>query len=121
MTTQLLFGRDAQGYNAYAPQFPTNIYTATLSMDAAESITIPSNFTTFIMYVRVQPNGWCWVSRGHTAAVPAGGTFASSNSELIAGTIEYKRLVYAGDVISFLSHNTTCDISVSLYNTPAHT
>lgn len=119
MSTELSFGRDVQGYNAYAPQFPTDIHTATLAANTAKSITVPSNYPVWIMYVRVQPNGWCWVSRTGTAAVPAGSTFASSASELIAGTIEYKRLVYAADVISFITPNTNCDISVSFYNASA--
>jgi hypothetical protein len=119
MTTELSFGRDMQGLNAYAPQFPTDIYTATLAATTAESVTVPSNYPVWIMYVRVQPNGWCWVSRTTTAAVPAGGTLASAKSELIAGTIEYRRLVYAADVISFITPNTTCDISVSFYNASA--
>jgi hypothetical protein len=115
MSTILNFGRDNQGYNAYAPQFPTDIWTATLAASTAESFTVPKTHAVFIMYVRIEPAGWCWVSRTGTAAVPAGGTFATSASELIAGTIEYKRLVYAADVISFITPNTTCDISVSLY------
>lgn len=119
MSTELSFGRDAQGYNAYAPQFPTDIFTATLAASTAESFTVPSNFPVWVMYVRLEPTGWCWVSRTTTAAVPAGGTLAGASSELIPGTIEYKRLVYAKDVISFITPNTTCDISVSLYNASA--
>lgn len=116
MTTELHFGRDSQGYNAYAPQFPTDIFTATLTTGTPHSLTVPSNFPQFVMYVRVQPNGWCWVSRTATAAVPAGATFASSQSEMITGTIEYKRVVNSGDVISFITSNATCDVSVSLFN-----
>jgi len=119
MSTELSFGRDMQGYNTYSPQFSTDIYTATLAASTAESITVPSKYPTWIMYVRIQPNGWCWISRTTTAAVPAGGSFASAKSELITGTVEYKRLVYAADVISFITPNTTCDISVSLYNVSA--
>lgn len=119
MSTELAFGFDMRGNNTYAPQFPTDIYTATLAAAAAKSITVPSNYPVWIMYVRVQPNGWCWVSRTTTAAVPASGSFATSGSELIAGTIEYKRLVYAADVISFITANTTCDISVSFFNASA--
>lgn len=115
MSTLLNFGRDVQGFNAYAPQFPTDIYTATLAASTAESVTVPSNYPSFIMVVRVQPNGWCWCSRSTTAAVPAGGTLASAKSELIAGTIEYKRTVYAADVISFITPNTTCDIEVAFF------
>lgn len=115
MSTQLNFGRDVQGFNAYAPAFPTDIYTATLAATTAESITVPGSAPSFIMYVRVQPNGWCWCSRTTTAAVPAGGTLASASSELIVGTIEYKRIVLAGDTISFITPNTTCDIEVAFF------
>lgn len=115
MSTQLNFGRDVQGFNAYAPQFPTDIFTATLAASTAESVTIPGNYPVFIMYVRVQPNGWVWCSRTTTAAVPTGGTLAAAKSELIAGTIEFKRQVNAGDVISFITPNTTCDIEVALF------
>ena len=113
MSTQLLFGRDIQGYTADAPQFPTDIYTATLAATVGDSITVPSNFQTWIMYVRIEPTGTCWVSRNGTAAVPVGGTFAAAVSELIVGTIEYRRTVYAGDVIDFITADTTCDIEVA--------
>ena len=115
MSTLLAFGRDAQGYNAGAPQFPTDIFTATLAANTAKSVTVPSTHAVFIMYVRVQPNGWCWASRTTTAAVPAGSSLASAASELICGTIEYRRLVYAADAISFITPNTTCDIEVAFY------
>lgn len=115
MSTQLNFGRDVQGFNAYAPLFPTDIFTATLAASTAKSITVPSNYPTWIMYVRVQPNGWVWCSKVTTAAVPSGSTFASSSSELIAGTIEFKRKVNAGDTISFITPNTTCDIEVAFF------
>ncbi len=115
MSTDLLFGRDVQGLNAYAPPFPTNIFTSTLAAATARSVTVPSNAPIWIMYVRVQPNGWCWCSRTTTAAVPAGNTLAAAASELIVGTIEYKRTVYAGDTLSFITPNTTCDIEVAFY------
>lgn len=116
MTTQLAFARDYQGLNAYAPDFPTDIQTVTLAASTAKTITIPGNYKNWVMIIRIEPAGWCWVSRTTTAAVPSGsGSFAASASEMIVGTIEYKRKVYAADVISFLTPNTTCDISVSLY------
>lgn len=115
MSTDLIFGRDIQGLNAYAPPFSTNIFTATLAAAGASSVTVPSSSALWVMYVRVQPNGWVWCSRTTTAAVPAGATFAASQSELIDGTIEFKRTVYAGDVIRFITANTTCDIEVAFY------
>lgn len=115
MSTDLIFGRDIQGLNAYAPPFSTNIFTATLAAATARTITVPSNNPIWIMYVRVQPSGWVWCSRTGTAAVPAASTFGASGSELIDGTIEFKRTVYAGDSISFITANTTCDIEVAFY------
>lgn len=119
MSTELSFGCDVQGLNAYAPQFPTDNYTATLAASTARTITVPSKYPVWIMYVRLQPNGWCWVARTTTAAVPGGSSFAASASEIISGAIEYKRLVYAADAISFITPNTTCDISVTFYNVSA--
>lgn len=120
MSTELHFARDDQGYSADSPQFPTDIYTATLAAASAKTITVPSNHPAWTMYVRVQPNGWVWCSRTTTAAVPAGSSFAASGSELIAGTIEYRRTVFAGNTISFITANTTCDIEVAfqVINTP---
>lgn len=113
--TILNFGRDVQGLNAYAPSFPADIYTATLAAGAASSVIVPGKVPVYIMYVRVQPNGWCWCSNTTTAAVPAGGTLAAASSELIDGTIEYKRTVYLGQTISFITPNTTCDIEVAFF------
>jgi len=113
MSTKLYFSRDEQGYNAVSPQFPTDISTATLAAGTGSSVTVPSNYSVWVMYVRVEPAGWVWVSRNGTAAVPAGGTFAAAVSELIVGPEEYRRTVYAGDVIDFITANTTCDIEVA--------
>lgn len=115
MSSQLIFGRDVQGFNAYAPLFPTDIFTATLAAGTASHVIVPSNYPSWIMYIRVQPNGWAWCSRTTTAAVPAGGTFAAASSELIAGTIEYKRKVNAGDTISLITANTTCDVEIAFF------
>lgn len=117
MTALLNFGRDVQGMNAYAPDFPSYIYTATLSQGVDESITVPSLYKKYIMYVIIQPQSRVWVSNVATAAVPFGSSFTTSNSELIVSPIEYKRIVYSGDVISFLTPNTTCDTSVIFYPT----
>jgi hypothetical protein len=115
MITNLLFARDNQGYNAEAPQFSTNTYSATLATGTASSFTVPSSTSTWYMVIKVEPAGWCWVSRTGTAEVPAGDTIAANTSEIATGTWEFRRTVYAGDVISLATPNTTCDIGVSLY------
>lgn len=115
MSTELNFGRDVQGKNAYAPQFATDAYTATLASNTEATITVPSNHAVWIMYVKMDPQVACWVSINDTAAVPAGSTFAASSSSLAVGTIEFKRTVYAGDVIHFISSFEDCDIGVEFY------
>lgn len=116
VTNNLAFGRDVQGINANAPQYPNKLFSATLAAGAAASVTVPLDAPAYIMYVKVQPQGWVWTSRTTTAAVPAGGTFGAIASEMVCSTTdEFKRLVYPKDVISFITPNTTCDISVTFY------
>jgi len=115
MPTKLNFARDVQGYNAEAPPFSTNTYSATLAAGTASSITIPGDVPVWYMTVKVQPTGWVWISRTAAASVPAGGTFAANSAEMAPGTLEFRRTVYMGDVISFLSPNTTADVEVSLF------
>ena len=118
MSTILNFGRDAQGYNAYAPYPSTNVYTATLVNGAASSITLPASAKEWIVSFSYQPGTNVFVDfTGTTAAIPAGGTFASATSELNPGA----RLVHSftnanvATSISLITNNATAEVSVSLY------
>lgn len=110
MTTKLVFGRDAQGYNAYAPQFADDKWQVTLQGGTAQSITIPSNFQNWIVAFNYQGGTNVWVARNTTATLPTN-TVAKSASELNPG----QRAVQAGDTISFITNNTTADFCVILY------
>lgn len=112
MTTQLNFGKDVQGYNAYAPVSADDKWSATLTNGSATSITVPSNFQNWIAAFSYQPGSDVWVDfSGATAAVPAGATLASTTSELLPAT----RHVQAGSKISMITDNTTADVGVMLY------
>ena len=112
MSTELSFGRDMQGYNAYAPQDSTNKYSATLSAGGATSITVPSNFPVWIVSFNPQPGANIWVDfTGATAAIPVGATLASTTSSLNPG----QRTVLAGSHISVITDNTTADIGIELW------
>lgn len=112
MSTFLSFGRDVQGYNAFAPQTATDKWSATITNGNATSITVPSNHTAWIVAFAYQPGTNIWVDlTGATAAIPAGATLASTTAELNPG----QRLVKAGDKISIITDNTSADVGIALY------
>lgn len=112
MSTLLEFGRDVQGYNAYAPQDSTNKWSATLSAGVATSFTVPSNFPVWVVAFSPQPGTNVWVDfTGATAASPVGGTLATTTSCLNPG----QRTVLAGTSISVITDNTTADIGIELW------
>lgn len=119
MTTSLEFGRDIQGYNAYAPRPSTNIFSATLVNGAASTITLPQDYKSWIVAFSYQPGTNNFVDfTGATAAVPAGGTFAATTSELNPGARLLKSTQkdnVTPATISIVTDNATSDVSVVLY------
>jgi hypothetical protein len=110
MSTLLKFGRDVQGYNAFAPPFSADKYAVTLTGGAAQQITIPGTYTNWIVSFSYQPGTNVWVARNGTAAVPTG-TVGTTNSEQNPG----QRTIQAGDTLSFITDNTTADFGIILY------
>lgn len=112
MTTKLNFGRDVQGMNAYAPMPSTNMWSATLASGTASSITVPSSHENWIAVFSYQPGANVWIDfTGATAAIPVGGTFASTTAELNPAA----RLLQKGANISAITDNTSCDVGIMLY------
>ncbi len=108
----LEFGRDIQGYNAYAPQDSKNKFNATLTVGAASSFTVPSSYPVWVVAFSPQPGANVWVDfTGATAAVPVGATFAATTSTLNPG----QRTVLAGTSISAITDNTTADCGVEMW------
>jgi hypothetical protein len=112
MTNLLNFGRDMQGYNAYAPQDAPFKKSATLTVGSAASFTIPSSYPVWVVAFSPQPGANVWVDMsGATAAVPVGATFATTTSTLNPG----QRTVVGGTSISCITDNTTADIGVEAW------
>lgn len=108
----LNFGRDVQGFNAFAPPTSGNKWSATITNGAETHITIPSTVTTWIAVFSYQPGTNVWVDlTGATAIIPVGATLATTTSELNPAS----RTVYAAGKISMITDNTSADVGVSLY------
>jgi hypothetical protein len=110
MNTQLDMESDVRGNCAYAPQFSNTNYNTTLSANAEQHFTVPSTNSKWIAIFSFEPGASVWVSNSDTAATPSS-SFATSLSQLNPSA----RTVYAGEVLSFISPNTTAEIGVSLY------
>ena len=110
MSTLLNMGRDVQGYNAYAPFFAVDGQSTTLSANAAQNFTVPSNFENWIAVFSYEPGSNVWVANNTTAAVPST-SFAATVSQLNPAA----RWVNAGDVLSFITGDATALVGVSLY------
>jgi len=114
MTTLANFGRDIQGFNAYAPEFSDTNYQFTLAAAAEQHFTVPTNISTSTKYLAVfsfNPGADVWVANGHTAIVPVGATPASTFSILNPAV----RTVHAGDVLSFITADVAADVGVTFY------
>jgi len=110
--TPLSFGRDEQGYNAYAPQDSSIKYSATLTDGNASSITVPKSFQVWVVAFSAQPGGNLWVDfSGATAIIPVGATLASTTSSLNPG----QRTVFAGGTISVITDDATLDVGIELW------
>ena len=118
MATRLFFGRDEQGYNAFAPEPSTTIFSATLVNGAAESITLPTNAKKWVLSFSFQPGTNVFVDfSGATAAAPAGSAFASTTSVLNPGSrlLNAKKSDGNPTEISLITNNATAAVTVELY------
>ena len=110
-STELVFGRDEQGYNAYAPKDSKNKYSVELTNGNATSINVPSNYEVWIAAFSIEPGANVYVDFTTTASVPAGATLVATTSSLNPG----QRTVLAGSTISIITANTTANVGIELW------
>lgn len=129
MTTQYKLQKDVAGYNGFGLQFSDQKFTASLAATTDTTLTVPSsgsigaplnNVNKFLAVIQVEANASVWCAVNATAAVPAGATFAASDSDLIIGSEYYAREVKAGDVLHFLAPVADTDVCVMFYALPAN-
>ena len=113
--------RDINGFNGFGLQISDTNYSATLAASTATPLTVPLTVTELgqsygtakarlIAIITSDPGSSVWVANNGTAAVPAGGSFASTTSALNPAALEVK----VGDVLSFISAGTP-SVSVRFY------
>lgn len=110
IATPLTMIRDTSGAVTFGLQFSDNKYSATIS-GAATTLTIPFGAPRWLAIFNIEAGTRVWVALNATATIPAGGTFASTNSSLNPAP----RQVYPGDVLSFITPDASADIGVELY------
>ena len=119
MPTLLSFGRDIQGYNAFAAPVSSDKFSATLASAGNSTITLPPTSQNWIVSFSYQPGSDIWVSYNGTAAAPVGSTFASSNSELLPGSRKLPAFQNNGTTpttINFYNNGSgIADVGVILY------
>ncbi|MHB9161398.1 MAG: hypothetical protein ACYC6W_11035 [Nitrosotalea sp.] len=110
MSTPFNGNRDVTGAPAYSPPFAIDNFSTTLAANVAQSVTVPSTSSTYIAIFSFVPGAAVWVANNVAATVP-GGSFAATKSQLNPAS----RFVNAGDVLSFITSDTTDQIGVSFY------
>lgn len=120
MATKFVLTRDINGYNGFGVVFSDQKYSTTLSTGVAQSLTIPSGMgmgangiytkPVYLAVFSFTPGANVFVANNLTAASP-GGSFAASNAELNPAA----RQVLGGDVLSFITPDTSAYVTVSLY------
>jgi hypothetical protein len=103
--------RDINGYNGFGLKFSENLYSATLTQLVTQTLTIPGEHAKWLAIFAYEDGATVWVADNATAAVPVGATIVATTSE----RNPIAREVKAGDVLSFITPDTTSDIGVALY------
>ena len=86
-------------------------YSATLASSTDTSLTVPGSAQRWKALIKYETTEDVWVALNETAEVPAGGSFATTTSELLPACREVK----AGDVLHFFATGTPV-VSVVFYS-----
>jgi hypothetical protein len=110
MSTQLIMTIDVNGNNTFGLGFAEDSYDTELTTGVAQSVTVPDNFKIWEAVFAFENGANVWVANNETATIP-GGAFALTPSQLNPTS----RRVKAGDVLSFITSDTSAQVNVSFY------
>lgn len=110
MTTCFAMIRDINGYNSFLLPANSTDYAVDLAANTEKTLTVPNDSTKWIAVFCYEPGATVWVSLNATATLP-GSNFASTTSKLNSPGYEVRN----GDVIHFITANTTANVGVQLY------
>ena len=117
--TKLNFGRDVQGFNAFSPPPPNNIFSAKLTVGVPATITLPLEYKHWILGFSYTGGSEVWVDfSGATAANPTLGTFGATTSSRNPGTRIVKSTKSdntTAATISLITPDATAYVSVELW------
>lgn len=116
MVAALKFGKDANGFNAYAPR-PCDLRWAVELDDSVEdSFTLPTDSDFYTVSFRYQPGTTVWVDvTGGIAEFPTLGTFVTTTSEMNPASL----VLEGGATISMITGNTEAQVGVCAWQGPA--
>jgi len=112
MTTKMIMIKDINGNVTYGVPFcdALNTFSGVLAASTAQSVTVPLGASLYLAIFAYSTGGEVWVANNTTAAIPTGSIgLTSSQLNPVA------RQVKPGDVLSFITPDTACNLNVSFY------
>lgn len=110
MSTQLIMTIDVNGNNTFGLEFAEDNYAMLLDSGVAQTVTVPDNFKNWLAVFSFESGANVWVANNATATYPTGAAGASSSQQNPSS-----RRVKAGDVLSFITSDTSAQVNVSFY------
>jgi len=110
MTTLFNMRPDIGGRNGFGVEFADDGQRTTLVAGVEQHFTVPSTYKVWVAIFLFESGSRVWVGKNITVTVPPN-SFTASTADIIPAA----RVVRGGDVLSFITNDTTAEIKVSLY------
>ena len=125
MTIQYRVAKDVAGLAGLPAYFSDINYSVKTAANTEATVNVPSSAPMGALpsyaknkflaeFVVIPTTADVWVALNNTATVPAGSTFAATNSELLPAFPSTK-IVEEGDVLHFISSAANANVSVKFY------